>query len=95
VSNAAALDRSDVWGSNTYPFVTTRVGTAQQIRGALPDAASNILITKIMLGVFGCVPAFATYFKRGFGAWTFGTKALMRVAEFYRSNTDVINRHRV
>ena len=69
--------------------------TAQQIRAALPDGPSDILITKIMLGVFGCVPAFDTYFKKGFGAWTFGRKALMRVADFYGDNADVIDGHRV
>lgn len=66
----------------------------RQIRAALPGA-SDILITKIMLGVFGCVPAFDTYFKKGFGAWTFGTKSLIRVGEFCRHNADVIDRHRV
>src|SRR4051794_13269490 len=32
--------------------------TAGQIAAALPDGASDTLITKIMLGVYGCVPAF-------------------------------------
>lgn len=48
-----------------------------------------------MLGVFGCVPAFDTYFKKGFGVWTFGRKALDRVERFYVENADVIERHRV
>ena len=34
-------------------------------------------------------------FKKGFGVWTFGTKALQRVGEFYRKNADVIERYRV
>jgi len=37
-----------------------------------------------MLGVFGSVPAFDTYFKKGFGVWTFGSKALQSVGEFYQ-----------
>jgi hypothetical protein len=68
--------------------------TARQIREALPGA-SPILVTKIMLGVFGCVPAFDTYFKKGFSVWTFNMKSLVRVAEFYQQNADVIDRHRV
>ena len=68
---------------------------AQQVREALPDGASDILVTKIMLGVFGCVPAFDTYFKKGFGTWTFGRTALMRVGTFYAKNAEVIDRHRV
>src|SRR6266487_6959801 len=49
---------------------------AKQIRAALPEGASDIPVTKIMLGVFGCVPAFDTYFKKGFGVWTFEKQAL-------------------
>lgn len=33
--------------------------------------ASEILTTKILLGVFGCVPAFDTYFRKGFGVSAF------------------------
>lgn len=69
--------------------------TAQNIRAALPDAASDILVTKIMLGTFGCVPAFDTYFKKGFGASTFGPKALRRIGEFCDANSEVIERGRV
>lgn len=52
-------------------------------------------MTKITLGAFGCVPAFDTYFKKGFGVWTFGRKALGRVAGFYTENAEAIERHRV
>jgi hypothetical protein len=47
------------------------------------------------LGVFGCVPAFDTYFRRGFGAWKSGRTALLRVAQFYSSNAEVVERYRV
>lgn len=69
--------------------------TARQIRDALPDGASDILVTKVMLGTFGCVPAFDTYFKKGFGVSTFGSKALRKVGEFYTANAEVIDRNRV
>ncbi|MFN8092195.1 MAG: hypothetical protein U0599_08255 [Vicinamibacteria bacterium] len=69
--------------------------TARQIRDALPDGASDILVTKVMLGTFGCVPAFDTYFKRGFGVSTFGSRALRKVGEFYTANAEVIDRNRV
>ena len=46
--------------------------TALDVRRAFrPVEASDILVTKVMLGVFGCVPAFDTYFKKGFGLSTF------------------------
>lgn len=68
---------------------------AAQITTALPNGASDILVTKIMLGTFGCVPAFDTNFKKGFGVSTFGPKALSRIGEFYAANADIIERNRV
>jgi hypothetical protein len=70
--------------------------TALDVRSALrPVEASDILVTKVMLGVFGCVPAFDTYFKKGFGVSTFSQGALRRVGDFYRANASVIDRLRV
>jgi hypothetical protein len=45
---------------------------AQEIRKSFPHPARDVLVTKIMLGVFGCVPAFDRYFKDGFGSQSFG-----------------------
>jgi hypothetical protein len=50
---------------------------------SLRGDASDTLVTKIMLGVFGNVPAFDTFFKRGFGSATFGPKAFRRLRSFY------------
>jgi hypothetical protein len=69
--------------------------TATHLRSALPEGASDILVTKILLGVFGCVPAFDTYFKKGFGVSTFGRKSLSKVGRFYQDNSEVIEAHRV
>lgn len=61
--------------------------TSADVRDALrPLQASDILVTKVMLGVFGCVPAFDTYFKKGFGVSTFSKGSLHLVGEFYRAN---------
>jgi hypothetical protein len=81
-----------LYGDGSCPIVFE---TAGQIQAALPDGASDILVTKVMLGTFGCVPAFDTYFKRGFGVSTFGSKALRRIGEFYTANAGVIDRNRV
>lgn len=56
--------------------------------------ASDILVTKILLGVFGCVPAFDTYFKKGFGVSTFSKGSLRRVGAFYAEHADEIDRFR-
>jgi hypothetical protein len=65
------------------------------IRSAFPEQASDTLVTKIMLGVFGCVPAFDTNFKRGFEVWTLSRSSLRKVAEFYRDHAEVIEANRV
>jgi hypothetical protein len=52
----------------------------------LRNVPSEILVTKIMLGVFGNVPAFDNYFKRGFGCSTFGPKAIHRIGAFYSNH---------
>jgi hypothetical protein len=66
-----------------------------EVQGAFPHPATPTLVTKVMLGVFGCVPAFDTYFKAGFDASTFGPKSLRRIREFYDAASEVIERHRV
>lgn len=69
---------------------------ARDIRTALrPDTATNILVTKIMLGVFGNVPAFDTNFTSGAGISTYTRTQLRRVERFYRENAEVIDRHHV
>lgn len=69
--------------------------TALDVRRALrPTQASDILVTKVMLGVFGCVPAFDTYFKKGFGVSYLSKGTLRRVGDFYRLNAEVIDRLR-
>lgn len=56
---------------------------------------SDILVTKIMLGVFGNVPAFDTNFKNGFRVTTFGPKALRKIGAFYQEHAKVIDRYRI
>lgn len=56
---------------------------------------SDTLVTKIMLGVFGNVPAFDTNFKQGFKVSTFGPKALRKISRFFQENAQVIDAHRV
>lgn len=66
-----------------------------RLRAAFPEGASDTLITKVMLGVFGCVPAFDSYFKRGFGVSEFNRSAFGRLGQFYDENAEVIERNRV
>lgn len=99
VIRVIAESSRDIWevDANQYGDGRCRVvfDIADQIAAALPNGASDILVTKIMLGAFGCVPAFDTNFKKGFGVSTFGPKALRKIGEFYAANADVIERNRV
>lgn len=48
-------------------------------------------MTKVLLGVFGCVPAFDTYFRKGFGVSAFSRGSLQRIGEYYRANAATID----
>ncbi len=52
---------------------------------------SEILATKIMLGIFGNIPAFDEYFKKGFGVSSVNEKSLKTIKEFYDDNKDAID----
>ncbi|OGS21688.1 MAG: hypothetical protein A2252_11655 [Elusimicrobia bacterium RIFOXYA2_FULL_39_19] len=52
---------------------------------------SDTLVSKIMMGVFGCVPAFDQLFRRGMGIYTFNKKSLEVIANFYNSNKSDID----
>src|SRR2546427_161189 len=62
----------------------------RQAHSEVHSEMSDILVTKIMLGVFGSVPAFDTNFRRGFQVTTFGPKALRRIGAFYQAHADLI-----
>jgi len=51
----------------------------------------DTLATKIMLGVYGNVPAYDQYFCKGLAVSTFGRKSLKKVAAFYAYHRDVID----
>lgn len=56
---------------------------------------SEILLTKIMLGVFGNVPAFDTYFKQGLGIRWNSRKSLKQVSEFYQVHKENIDAYKI
>ena len=46
---------------------------------------SDTLSTKIILGVFGCVPAYDQYFKLGSGLVTLNRASLLEISDFYKT----------
>jgi hypothetical protein len=67
----------------------------RELRASLPGGQSQTLVTKTMLGVFGCVPAYDRYFRDAFGAATFGPKSLSGLEVYYRANAGEIDAYRV
>jgi len=85
---------ADRYSSGTWPVIRQ---LDQQIRHAFghDHGVMSALATKVMLGVFGNIPAFDTRFRRGFRAATFGPKAFRRIGEFYQEHAGIIERHRI
>jgi hypothetical protein len=97
----------EIWqiDADSYSLDTSQalVHTASEIQRSLqfPEGRwpSRTLATKVMLGVFGNVPAFDTWVRSGLAAngmvQRFGLSALQAVGRFYQENVDVVERHRV
>lgn len=52
---------------------------------------SYILITKVLLGTMGCVPAYDRYFKKGVSNYKitsqmFGMHSILKLSEYYKDN---------
>ncbi len=77
------------------PVRAALIEVYRQLRATLPGGRSQTLVTKTMLGVFGCVPAYDRYFRNAFGAATFGPKSLAGLKAYYRANAEAIDAHRV
>lgn len=93
------VDSPELFALDVPDYDSDRISTLRRgfdrVRLAFPHPATETLITKVMLGVFGCVPAFDTYFKSGFRASTFGPKSLRGIREFYDGTSSTIDRYRI
>ena len=98
VIEAIAAMPQDVWNIDTDDYSLVKreslLEAIQRLRTAFHEPASDTLVTKTMLGVFGCVPAFDQYFKRGFGAHTVSLRSLAKVGAFYEEHAQAIEAHR-
>jgi hypothetical protein len=62
----------------------------ERIRSAYTFHASPILVTKTMLGVFGCIPAFDRFFRYGFGRAVLNRTTLAKISDFYKANKNAL-----
>lgn len=58
-------------------------------------SVTSTLTTKIMLGVFGNIPAFDRYFRSGLGIHTLNRKSLRIIAHFYQDYKAVIDKQAI
>jgi len=75
---------------------------AEKLRRAFPSSsvkprfrASDTLVTKTLLGVFGNTPAFDSYFKKGMGFTRFDEKSLNCVRRYQERYRDIVEGARV
>ena len=95
---AIASTESSLWEIDADRYTEANIAVLLDLARRLRLAnggMSDILVTKVMLGVFGSVPAFDTNFRRGFGAATFGAKALRKIGAFYQQNAELLDEYRV
>lgn len=103
VIHAIASEDIPIWDIDADRYTPSNIQKIidfeKTLQHKLPASQSSLpsptLVTKIMLGVFGNVPAFDTYFKKGFGVSTFNPKSLSRIGQFYSDNKTIIEKYRI
>lgn len=60
---------------------------------ALKNNLSDTLITKILIGTLGCVPAYDRYFVKGIrsqkiASGTYNIKSILQLVDFYKKNLE-------
>lgn len=86
-----------LWSIDVDAYSSENIDLLMEAKQALcraldrTDKDTDTLVSKIMLGVYGNVPAFDTYFRAGLGVSTFGRKNLKKVADFYECHRDSID----
>jgi hypothetical protein len=64
---------------------------ADRIKTAYRFIPSSVLVTKTLLGAFGCIPAFDRFFRLGFGSATLDRATLAKIKDFYTANKKALH----
>jgi len=95
VVQAIADEPAATWGLDVPGYseagIATVLALGEHIRTAYTFAASPVLVTKTMLGVFGCIPAFDRFFRLGFGRAALDRATLTKISDFYRANKSALH----
>ena len=95
------LQSSDVWGIDVNNYTEENIDRIHKeyknIKKVLIDEETktkptDTLVTKIMLGVYGNIPAFDQFFKKGFGVGGVNKKSLNEIKNFYNKNKNSFNK---
>jgi hypothetical protein len=94
VVQAIADEPSATWELDVPGYseagIAAVLALSDRIRAAYSFAASSVLVTKTMLGVFGCIPAFDRFFRLGFGRATLDRATLAKISDFYTANQRIL-----
>jgi hypothetical protein len=93
-----AAEPASTWEYDAHCLATHTeevLALSRRVRRAFSLPASDVLVTKTILGVFGDVPAFDRYFRAGFGCQTLCADALLRIGTFYRRHRAAVDAHGV
>ncbi len=90
-SNQHLLEEINKFIGEYYETVRNSVKT-QEVK----NNVSYTLITKILMGTLGCVPAFDRYFVSGIkrqkvATGNYNTKSVLQLVDFYEKNADKLN----
>lgn len=95
VVQAIANEPSGSWNLDVPGYSKTGIGAVlelgNRIRAAYTVTASDVLVSKTMLGVFGCVPAFDRFFRIGFGGARLNRETLTGISDFYLANKNALH----
>jgi hypothetical protein len=112
VIQAIAQEPPSVWGIDVDQYADASIAELLQLKSRMRAAMAvtspggdpvtvptDTLVTKVLLGVFGSVPAFDTFFKRGFRAVTdkavkMDQRTLSAIGDFYAANAAAIDQQR-
>jgi hypothetical protein len=96
---------SEVWTLDVDDYTSGGIDrvldTGRQLAQALPGGTSATLVTKAMLGVLGCVPAYDRYLRNGMRLslgttpYRLSRRSLQAVADFYDRHSDAIDAQRI
>ena len=94
-----ASDECDVWDIDVDKYTDKNINKLIECGKKIEEKldvhetkkATDTLITKIMLGVFGNVPAFDGYFRSGSNLGTFNKHSLKEISSFYDKYKKIIS----